>query len=211
MPRGKPADLTGQTFNMLTAVRSDGKSGTHTMWLCKCSCGSEKLKRVRASELLAGTIRSCGCIVKEQARRNIRELMTTHGQSGTRVYQIWLAMKNRCLRESNPQYKDYGGRGIEICERWLNSFENFYADMGDPPDNEHTIERRNNDGNYEPGNCCWATRTQQSNNKRTSRLITHGGRTQTVTQWSRELGIPPMTIHNRLRRGWTVQETLRKE
>ena len=166
MPRGKPADLTGQTFNMLTAVRSDGKSGTHTMWLCKCSCGSEKLKRVRASELLAGTIRSCGCIVKEQARRNIRELMTTHGQSGTRVYQIWLAMKNRCLRESNPQYKDYGGRGIEICERWLNSFENFYADMGDPPDNEHTIERRNNDGNYEPGTTRWATQSQQTKNSR---------------------------------------------
>lgn len=211
MPRGKPADLTGQTFNMLTAIQEDGKSGTHTMWLCRCSCGSEKLKRVRASELISGGVRSCGCIVREQARRNIREKMTTHGQSGTRIYQIWLAMKNRCLRKSNRQYKDYGGRGIAVCDRWLESFENFYSDMGDPPSDAHTIERRDNDGGYTPENCMWATRQEQSNNKRSNRLVTYGGQTLTITQWARELGIPPMTIHNRIKRGWSIQDALKKD
>ena len=211
MPRGKPADLTGLTFNLLTAIREDGKSGTHTMWLCRCSCGSDKLKRVRASELIAGTVRSCGCIVREQARRNVREKLTTHGQSGSRVYQIWLAMKNRCLRKSNHQYKDYGGRGIKVCDRWLESFENFYADMGEPPTDAYTIERRNNDEGYSADNCIWATRTEQSNNKRSNRLVSCNGRTMTITQWSRELGIPPMTIHNRLKRGWTADEALRKD
>jgi hypothetical protein len=118
-------------------------------------------------------------------------------------------MKNRCLRKTYKQYNDYGGRGIKIVDRWMD-FEAFYADMGDPPSDDHSIERRDNDGNYAPENCYWATRTQQGANKRTSHLIEYDGRTQTITQWSRELGIPPTTISNRLRRGWPVNDAMRK-
>ena len=210
MPKGRrPLDLTGQKFNRLTAIRQDGRSGKHMLWACVCDCGSGIEKYVRASELVAGTVRSCGCLVKEQARENIRTKLTTHGKASSRVYSIWLSMKNRCLRKSYKQYKDYGGRGIKIDERWMN-FEAFYADMGDPPSDDHTIERRNNNGNYEPNNCYWATRAQQSVNRRTNRLIEYEGRTQTITQWSRELGIPQMTISNRLRRGWSIEDALRK-
>lgn len=210
MPKGRrPLDLTGQKFNRLTALRQEGRSGKHMLWACSCDCGSGIVKHVRASELVAGAVRSCGCIVKELARENVRTKLTTHGKASSRVYRIWLGVKNRCLRKSYKQYNDYGGRGIKIVDRWMD-FEAFYADMGDPPSDDHSIERRDNDGNYEPGNCYWATRTQQGANKRTSHLIEYDGRTQTITQWSRELGIPPTTISNRLRRGWPVNDAMRK-
>ena len=205
MPRGRQVDLTGKKFNRLVALRQEGKRGTHYTWVCRCDCGSET--SVRASDLTSGAIKSCGCLVKETSRVIGSKVLTTHGRSASRVYRIWLAMRSRCSRKSNAQYKDYGGRGITVCDRWL-SFENFLADMGEPPSSEHTIERRDNDGPYTPENCRWATRGEQANNKRTSHFITHDGQTLTLTQWSMKLGIPPMTIWNRLRRGWTVADAL---
>ena len=208
MPRGKAADIAGKTFGRLTVVCQDGFSGTHSMWLCTCACGSPVQKRVRASELTRGTIRSCGCIVKENLRA-IAAQNVTHGKSGTRVYQAWLAMKNRCLRPSFHQYADYGGRGVTVAEAWM-TFETFYADMGDPPSDDHSIERRDNNLVCSVDNCFWATRIEQSNNKRSNHLITFDGRTQTLTQWSRELEIPFNTIRNRIKRGWSIQRALER-
>ena len=111
-------------------------------------------------------------------------------------------MKERCCDPKNKRFADYGGRGIKVCDRWLNSFENFLADMGLKPSPEHSIERKNTDGDYEPDNCKWATQIEQANNKRTNHLITANGKTQTVRQWERELGCYKRSVSNRILRGW---------
>jgi hypothetical protein len=153
MPRLR--DLTGQCFGQLTAIR---REGTHPatrkpMWRCRCSCGAETL--VVATALSSGHTSSCGCS---------RTRPRTHGKTRTRVWRAWVNMRARCQRQSHPRYGDWGGRGICVHPRW-ESFENFYMDMGDPPDG-HTLDRINNDGNYEPGNCRWTTPAEQNRNKR---------------------------------------------
>jgi hypothetical protein len=107
-------------------------------------------------------------------------------------------MKKRCYIPSSTGFANYGGRGITVCERWRDSFEAFFADMGPRPSPKHSLERINNGGHYEPGNCRWATKLQQSENRRTNRLFTHNGRTQTISQWSRETGINYYRLHTRL-------------
>lgn len=129
--------------------------------------------------------------------------------SNTRANGIWLGVKQRCLNPKNPQFARYGGRGIEICERWL-SFQNFYADMGEPPGGL-TIERIDNDGNYEPSNCRWATRREQQNNRSVNRFIEFRGQRQTVAQWADELGIHRNTLEQRLDADWAIDRALAPE
>ena len=119
--------------------------------------------------------------------------------SKSRVHRIWRGMLNRCTNINEPAYEDYGGRGIKVCDRWM-TFENFYADMGDPPDGK-TIDRTDNDGGYESGNCRWATDIEQANNKRNVRLITKDGVSRTISEWSAELGINRTTIEGRIYSG----------
>ncbi len=123
------------------------------------------------------------------------------------TYRTWYRMINRCTRPSSKSYKRYGGRGITICKRWMR-FENFLADMGVRPSLKHTIERKDNEGNYRPGNCCWATYKEQARNRSNNRLLTFKGRTLPVAAWAEEVGLKSGTLWVRLKRGWSVQRAL---
>lgn len=152
-------DLAGQKFGRLTVLKFAGNVGSKRHWLCRCDCGNET--SVNTDFLRRGLTKSCGCYrVDFTISKN-----TSHGLSHSRTYKIWAGMKKRCLNPSSTRWKWYGGRGIKVCKRWLN-FENFHADMGDPPSKLHSIERVDNSAGYEPGNCIWTTQKQQVANQR---------------------------------------------
>ena len=161
-------------------------------YICRCDCGT--IRRVDMVSLTRNHSKSCGCLELEEFKKRF----TKHGMNGTQEYKCWQNMKNRCYNQKVKQYKDYGGRGITVCERWLNSFENFYADMGVLPSVKHTIERRDNDKGYSPDNCYWATRTEQAQNNRRNVLISFNGDTRNVTEWSHQTGIKAATIRARI-------------
>lgn len=176
-------------------------------FLCKCSCGSQK--EVRQDHLLSGKTKSCGCLGRELASARISKVHAAaikHGASTTRAYSTWHSMRQRCENPNSRHFHRYGGRGIEVCARWK-IFDNFLADMGQPP-NGLTIERIDNNLGYSPDNCRWASRKQQQNNRNVNRFVTWKGKTQTASQWSDELGIPANTIHQRLDRGLPAEEVL---
>lgn len=197
------AEIMGQTFSALTVIGPAPHKENRPAVLCRCVCGAETA--VVRKELISGHNTSCGCQRVERMRqmglRNRR-----HGESKGRVYNIWVGMRKRCESPDQDSYPQYGGRGISVCDRWQR-FENFQADMGPRP--PHTsIDRINNDGNYEPGNCRWATRVQQQNNKSDNRRLTHDGTTMTTAEWAHLIGIAPRTFRARLRRGWSLSEAL---
>jgi len=138
----------------------------------------------------------------------MRKKNQQHGMSNTPEYKTWASMVHRCTNEKVPSYKYYGGRGIGVCERWLD-FLSFYEDMGDRPDGM-TLDRIDNNGDYEPENCRWATRKQQAKNKRPKKqaTLTHNGESLTVKQWAERLGVKPSTIHQRIKSGWPIEKTL---
>ena len=132
-----------------------------------------------------------------------------HGSSEEPEYLVWSDMKSRCHNQNHHAYKNYGGRGIEVCERWRISFVAFLADMGKRPSEDHSIDRfPNNDGNYEPGNCRWGTNEQQLRNQRTNHILDHNGRLLTIAEWAEVLSFPRSVIDSRLERGWSVEATL---
>lgn len=156
-----------------------------------------------SQSLIRGFTRSCGCLGAETRVTS----NTTHGHrkrngNATQVYAAWCSMKNRCHNATADRYDRYGGRGIKICDRWLESFENFLADMGEPPSPQHSLDRIDVNGNYEPSNCRWATQKEQSNNKQSSRKVTIDGITLTAKEWSERSGVPYKTVWHRLGAGW---------
>lgn len=195
-------DLTGQRFGRLTVLElTQKKSGRRELrWLCRCDCGNQR--DFAGWRLSGGYVLSCGCLQIEQAIVG----STTHGYSDTRTYKIWGAMRQRCTNPHDSGYHNYGARGISVCKRWQD-FENFLLDMGEAPAGM-SIDRIDNNGDYTPENCRWATRTEQGNNKRNNVRLEWQGRTQTVPQWARELGMKPTNIRQRLRDGWTVDRAL---
>ena len=168
--RGRREDLAGIRFGrwlvLSKAKPMISTSGRYMMsyWLCRCDCGAEKL--VGAPLLRSGASESCGCLRDDMARK----ANTTHGKTRTPEYSSWRNMHNRCRNPSGPGYKNYGGRGIRVCDRWL-TFENFLADMGVRPSQQHSLDRIDNDGNYEPGNCRWALPRVQVQNRRKTGLL----------------------------------------
>lgn len=130
-----------------------------------------------------------------------------HGHTGTRTHNIWRGILSRCINPNSVSYPGYGGRGITVCQRWL-VFAAFHEDMGDCPSDKHTIERRDNDGNYEPGNCVWATRKEQARNRRSSRMVTLNGTTRCLNEWAEVTGLARETLRARLDRGWTAELAL---
>lgn len=196
-------DLTGQKFGRLFVIgRANNKSGK-PHWLCKCDCGNEVV--VEGYNLKTGHTRSCGCLQKET---NIKRL-TTHDLSKSRIYRTWRAIKNRCFNKNLKEYKNYGGRGIIVCAEWLNDFQAFYdwSIMNGYTD-ELTIDRIDNDGNYEPLNCRWTTRKEQANNRRMCRIFTYNGVTKNYKQWCDFLNINYKTFHTRISRGWEIEKAL---
>lgn len=185
-------DITGQKFNRWTALSKPDDQRGQVKWLCRCECGIERL--VLQNNLLLNLSKSCGCLSRETTSEN----RTTHGKSGTPIYAVWSNMLVRCY---NPKYKDfksYGGRGITVCEAWKNSFEAFYADVGDPPTPDLTLDRIEVNGNYEPGNVRWATKHEQANNCRNSRQITHNGETRSINGWADYYGVRSGALYYRI-------------
>lgn len=159
MPRFN--DLTGKRFGRLVVIARAPNRGVKVNWLCQCDCGNQSI--AFASDLRSGRHQSCGCLQKE--------CMTKHGHAKrttgyTITYSSWASMKYRCCNPKNPKFQYYGGRGISICDRWIKSFEAFLEDMGERPSKAYSIDRIDSDGNYEPSNCRWATRAEQSKNQR---------------------------------------------
>lgn len=193
----------GMKFGRLTVLYVVGES-----CICLCSCGAEKT--IKNCNLRSGDSRSCGCLRKEdRARRNATHLLTM-----SKTYICWTNMKARCFNEKHHRYPSYGKRGITVCERWRDSFENFLSDMGEAPEGR-TIDRIDVDGDYEPDNCRWATREQQNNNKRTSVKLSVDGELKTAAEWSAISGVARRTIVGRIGLGWdakaAVFEAVRKQ
>jgi hypothetical protein len=206
MPRKGAILHVGELYGRLT-LREPTKIRRDNGWVCDCACGSEC--RVSTSNLAHGHIRSCGCLLRETTIKR----STTHGCAGrggvSPEYVSWAMAKTRCFNPHFPAYRLYGGRGITMCERWASSFQNFLSDMGPCPSGL-TLERKDNDGNYEPVNCRWATRYEQSQNRQNSRLVEYRGVKQTISQWARSLGIKHRaSLHKDvIRKGRSIQEVI---
>lgn len=205
-----PPILVGVKYGRLTVVEyieriREGGTWQH-LWRCVCQCGQVRI--VRASRLKNGGTTSCGCKRRESTvKRN-----TKHGESvrgrRTAEYIVWKSMNQRCYDPGNKKYSNYGGRGITVCDRWRSDYAAFLADMGRMPSRKHSIDRKNNDGNYEPDNCRWATKTEQGRNQRTNRLLTINGETRCVRDWEEVAGFPKGMIQTRLHLGWQVERLL---
>ena len=194
---GKPLNnLQGFQFGSLTVLQLGKSHGNGAVWLFQCKCGTQK--EIRASDMVQGSVKSCGC---EHTKR-IAKASTTHGMTNTRTYSIWQAMRLRCNRIN----QDYSCRGITYDERW-DSFENFYLDMGEVPEGM-SIDRIDVNGNYNKDNCRWATREQQANNTRANVFIEWNGKRQTRSQWERELNMKPTTLRSRLKAGWSLDRAM---
>lgn len=196
---GKIKDISNYKFGRLVAIDIAfmGEKDGRAYWNCLCDCGKKVI--VSGKHLRLGNIKSCGCLNRDNTILRNKASAKQNGLSRTKEYNTWHSMMNRCFDNKIKTYKHYGGRGITVCDRWK-TFKNFYEDMGISPP-KYTLERIDNNGNYEPSNCKWADRTTQSNNRRTSRKITLNGKTLTVSQWSEILNINRYTIYQRLDTG----------
>lgn len=192
-------DLAGQRFGRLLAIkRSHQDKFGAWLWLCICACGKRVL--VRGSTLNAGRTSACASCATSAAS-------TTHGATGTPLYQRWRAMLDRCENPCHRGWRDYGGRGIKVCNEW-HQFEAFARDMGPTFEVGLELDRIDVDGHYEVSNCRWVTHAEQQRNKRSNHLITWSGRTMVVTDWAVALGIKPNTLVYRLRRGWPLDRAM---
>jgi len=179
--KSKVHDLTGQKFGLLTVIGLAETETRKTYWVCKCDCGN--MKTVRSDSLLCGAIKSCGCIKRKQDEVNLTK-NHRHKMSGTRIYSEWQGMKGRCYNKGSARYADWGGRGIKVCEQWRNSFESFYTwAMANGYQDNLTIDRIDNNGNYCPENCRWVGQQEQCRNRRSNINITIGNSTRTLMEW----------------------------
>lgn len=196
----KSININGFRFGLLIAIAEEGRKYNKILVKCKCDCGN--YVHVAKISLTRGITKSCGCL----RRATTSATKTIHGMSRTRTHQTWMNMIRRCTDERATHYKEYGGRGIGVCDRWR-VFENFIFDMGIQPD-FMTIERIDNNGNYTPENCIWKTKKEQANNRRSNRNITFNCVTKTLSEWAETTGIKRETISYRLKKGWPIERAL---
>lgn len=199
----RATDLSGARYGRLTVVaKAAEKRGRHTAWICRCDCGAETV--VSRHSLTSGNTNSCGCYNKDiNAARFLK-----HGQHRNPAYHCWQAVKNRCLRPGSAGYEDYGGRGITMCPEWRDDFAAFLRDMGPRPSRRHSVDRIDNDGDYEPSNCRWATQSEQNLNQRRTVFVEVSGELATVHELAAAAGLPSNLVKRRLRRGLSLQRAL---
>ena len=192
-------DLTGDKIGRWTVIAMNGRRGAQSVWHCRCQCGRQK-RGVLYGSLTTGASQSCGCLRTEQLKAAAK-----HGKSRARIYHVWQQMKVRCSDPTRREWKNYGGRGIGVCERWMgkDGFENFAADMGEPGWGL-SLDRINNDGNYEPGNCRWATKQEQQRNRRDNRWLHWKDGRWTVTDVARMEGVAFCSLRNMVAAGVEV-------
>lgn len=195
--RQQPIDIpVGTVFGRLTVIGPAVKRGVagNRCFPCRCECG--RVVFPQSASLRSGRSTACGCVRRKH-----------NGQSADPIYKVWVSMIARCHNPNNSGYKNYGARGIRVCDRWRESFGNFIADVGERPGRVE-LDRIDVDGHYEPGNVRWATRQQNMWNQRRTRLVTHNGETLPILEWSRRTGLSWSTIYNRLQRGYSESEAV---
>lgn len=209
----KTIDISNKKFGKLLAVKRCTNMSGKTAWECKCDCGN--ITFVTTSNLTCNRIRSCGCLKIKQ----LLDRSTTHNQRHTVLYSVWRGLRQRCNNPKHASYHNYGGRGITVCEEWDKSFQAFYDwsyANGYSTENQKdeklklTIDRIDNNGNYEPSNCRWVDRKTQTRNMRTTRFITFNGQNKSVSEWCEIYGIKLQTFNTRIRNGWSIEEALTK-
>lgn len=201
---GKVKDRSGERHGRLLVENyyelRRNKNKLEAWWRCRCECGAIRI--IRGHDL--DRTLSCGC----WRAQNTRNMRTKHGMYKSSEFRIWWHMIERCHNPNDHQYPEWGGRGITVCDQWRESFSNFFADVGHRPSRHHSLDRIDNDGNYELNNVRWATRDEQSNNTRRTKLIEWNGKTQSVSQWERELGTSQGLIKRRLLKGWSIERAM---
>lgn len=198
-------DLTGQRYGRLVVLAQEPETRKGVLrWHVLCDCGTRT--SVTSARLRYGITRSCGCLRRELLSQRAKERPPKHDPATKPTLSVWSGMRQRCENPNSPAFPKYGGRGITVCERWRD-FEKFVEDMGLRPPGM-TIERADNDGNYSPENCRWATRAEQNRNKRNNVRLTWNGETKCVAQWAASTGINLGTLWGRIRKGWTIEKAL---
>lgn len=206
----KILDLTGQKFGRLKVLQFIEIRKHHSYWLCKCNCGN--ITEVSNSSLRSGKVKSCGCLRKEVTRQNAIKTKTTHHLTNTRIYNIWRSMKKRCYLKTHKAYKDYGARGIKVCDEWKNDFMSFYNwAIVNGYKEDLTLDRINVNGFYEPNNCRWVTMEIQQNNRRDNIHIQYKGENKTVYEWADVFNIKYCTLWWRIKNGWSIEDALTKK
>lgn len=207
-------NLTGMTFGHLKVIAYAGsdKSG-RARWVCRCTRAdcNERQVTVRSDNLRSGDVISCGCVGRERAAQRVRAMSVTHGLYDHPLRNVWRSMIMRCIDPGRPEYAYYGGRGITVCAAWRDhesGYAQFVADMGSGYKPGLELDRRNNDGPYSLENCQWVTRTQNSRNKRSNRIVEYAGQRRCLAEWVELLGLSRSTLRNRLNRGWPVARAL---
>jgi hypothetical protein len=196
----KKIDYTNAQFGRLTVLRYSHREKSRPFWICRCNCGKETVKA--AALLQTGRVNSCGCLYDET-----RTTVSTHGQYKSKAYSSWQHMRDRCTNPKYTSYKNYGAKGISVCERWQR-FESFIEDMGQPNLGE-SIDRIDSTGNYEPSNCKWSTASEQMRNTSRTRVFSFNGKTQCAEDWARELGLSRgQLVTWRIDNGWSLEKAL---
>lgn len=196
----KLIDLTGKKFGKLTVIKKEKSKNNHTMWLCKCDCGKEKI--VGGNELKSGNTKSCGCYNLQKLHERKK-----HGMCKTRIYKIWCCMKYRCYGKKYKQPEYYKNKNIIVCDQWK-KFDNFYEWAKDKYFEGSSIDRIDVNGNYEPSNCRFVDKYTQANNKTNNIIIEYNGEKKTMAEWAKEKNINYFCLRSRYLKGWDIDRML---
>lgn len=204
---GKMIDLSGMRFGRLTVVdRAENSESNSIRWNCVCDCGNKTVSF--SNGLRNGSATSCGCLSRQRFSE-LGKSKRKHGLSRSKIQDAWLHMKQRCYSKRSDQYKNYGAKGIKVCDRWKESFENFVADMGEPPSRLHTLERIDTRGNYEPENCRWATVKEQQRNRTNNLVIEIDGMRKCLAEWCEETNTGYQKAYARIKKlGWNPRDAI---